>query len=129
MSEEAELLKLLEFKKLYGDKPVLNGYGVDINPSIELFTKVQELKTWWKKEIKNNKEVEGLQQILTEKLNKLGKVAVNEYYEGPYDRQCYPQELKATLKMLANNDPRMFDRWKKQGRIPEVISKSSIFPN
>ena len=124
MSEE-----LLKFKNLYGDKPVINGYGVDINPSIELFTKVQELKTWWKKEIKNNKEVEGLQQILTEKLNKLGKVAVNEYYEGPYDRQCYPQELKATLKMLANNDPRMFDRWKKQGRIPEVISKSSIFPN
>ena len=85
MSEE-----LLKFKNLYGDKPVINGYGVDINPSIELFTKVQELKTWWKKEIKNNKEVEGLQQILTEKLNKLGKVAVNEYWEGPYDRQCYP---------------------------------------
>lgn len=123
MSEE-----LLKFKNLYGDKPVINGYGVDINPSIKLFTKVQELRTWWKKEIKNNKEAEGLQQILTEKLNKLGKIAVNEYYEGPYDRQCYPQELKATLNMLANNDTRMFDRLKKQGRIPEVISKSSIFP-
>ena len=103
--EEEELLKLLKFKNLYGDKPVINGYGVDINPSIELFTKVQELKTWWKKEIlylnnkyrnvsppppQYNKEAEGLKQILTEKLNKLGKVAVNEYWEGPYDRQCYP---------------------------------------
>ena len=104
MSEEAELLKLLKFKNLYGDKPVINGYGVDINPSIELFTKVQELRTWWKKEIlylnnkyrerppppQYNKEVQGLQQILTEKLNELGKVAVNEYYEGPCDRLCYP---------------------------------------
>ena len=53
----SELLKfkmneLLKFKKVYGDKPVINGFGFNINPSIEIYEKIQKILEWRNNEIK-----------------------------------------------------------------------------
>ena len=110
--------ELLKFKNIYGDKHVINGFGVNINPSIEIYTEVAKLRVWFqverkkinekykdvvglaplevlknkailKKQEKYNSEMNEFSLIWDKKLHALGKVAVNEWSEGAYDRQCY----------------------------------------
>ena len=44
--------ELLKFKHIYGDKQVINGFGVNINPSIEIYIEVAKLRAWFQVERK-----------------------------------------------------------------------------
>ena len=50
---------------------------------------VVENKALLKKQEKYNSEMKEFYLIWDKKLHALGKVAVNEWSEGAYDRQCY----------------------------------------